>query len=162
MRLCEISGSLAIFVRLMGSMSGVAMGNRCFAICAFFVVLQGCSGSPAEEFLFSDWVLVGGAQEVAGTGKVKVYIDKNSLEKIGDVVAYKEKFIVSDDVDGVVEIRSNSEMECEKKLRKTKTIDTYFNNGEVTYSTEYGGWEDIKLDFSSNSFFMYEFVCLKN
>lgn len=133
--------------------------NSLFAI---LIVLQGCSGSPAEEFLFSDWVLVGGAQNVSGMGKVKVYIDKNSLEKIGDVVAYREKFMVSDDVDGVVEIRSNSEMECEKKLRKTKSIDTYFKNGEVTYSTEYDGWEDINLDPLSNSFWMYEFVCLKS
>lgn len=140
---------------------GGYMGNRCFGICAFFVVLQGCSGSVVED-IQSDWVLVGGSSNVEGMGEVKMFIDKHSLEKNGDVYSYKDKVIMSNDADGVKEIISSIETDCKQNTSRVKRADIYHSNGKVDYDTEYGAWEPVKNDTLSNGYAAYKFVCLDN
>lgn len=137
------------------------MRNRYFGMCAFFVFLQGCSGSVVED-IQSDWVLVGGSSNVEGMGEVNVFIDKHSLEKNGDIYSYKDKVTMSNDTDGVKEIISSNEMDCKQSISRVKRADIYYSNGKVDYDTEYGAWESVKNDTLSNGYAAYKFVCLDN
>lgn len=128
---------------------------------AFLIVLEGCSGSAVEE-IRSDWVLIGGTRNIEGMGEVKVFIDKNSLDKNGDFATFKDKSTMSNDADGVVEIISTVEMDCMQKLSRIKRSDIYLKNGKVEYDTNYGEWESVNPDSSTNGFSIYQFVCLKN